>query len=278
MVRFGARCTLATVALAMLSGGTASAQVFGTFSWQMQNYCNVVTLTITQIPAGYTINGFDDQCGGPKRASVAGMALINPDGTVGLDFTVVAAPDGTGSHVSASVSPGTGSGTWADSGGNTGTFVLAGAAAGLSPRPTATSTNWSRALPVAERFVLVLGGQAVLDNETGLTWERTPATATFNWYDTSYQCALKNLGNRQGWRPPSVYELLALAQKTGTPALPAGHPFTIGAAPLLFWTGTDYGSAGNRFLVDLGNGTFILQAAPSQSYRVWCVRAPGNGR
>ena len=34
---------------------------------------------------------------------------------------------------------------------------------------------WSQSLPAPERFQLVLGGAGVLDKETGLVWEQTPA-------------------------------------------------------------------------------------------------------
>jgi hypothetical protein len=133
------RFTLAMTCMTLLAASSASAQVFGTFSWQMQPYCNVVTLTITQIQAGYTVDGFDEQCGALKRASAVGMALINPDGTVGIDFTIVTAPGGKGVHVAAVVSPVTGSGSWTDSVGNSGTFVLAGAVPALPPRPLPAS-------------------------------------------------------------------------------------------------------------------------------------------
>jgi hypothetical protein len=129
------RFTIVAMCMTVLTASGASAQVFGTFRWQMQPFCNVVTMTITQVPSGFTLDGFDEQCGGVKRASSIGMALINPDGTVGLEFTIVAAPSGKAAHVSASINPGTGSGTWIDSVGNSGNFVLAGATPGLPARP-----------------------------------------------------------------------------------------------------------------------------------------------
>ena len=89
------RTSLVAAGMTLMLAASASAQVFGTFSWQMQPYCNIVTMTITQIPGGYTIDGNDNQCGvGGKLAGAAGMALLNPDGTVGLEFTIVTAPSG----------------------------------------------------------------------------------------------------------------------------------------------------------------------------------------
>ena len=135
----GLRTALVATGVTLMLASSASAQVFGTFNFQMQPYCNVVTMTITQIPTGYTLDGFDDQCASVKRASLVGMATVNPDGTVGVTFTIVTAPAGKGVHVSAVISPVTGSGTWTDSVANTGTFVLAGAVPGLPPRPLPTS-------------------------------------------------------------------------------------------------------------------------------------------
>lgn len=136
-MRDSCRLTLPLVLLALLlSGATpAVAQVFGTFPWQMQPYCNVVTLTLASTPAGFTLDGSDDQCGATNKGSVVGTATFNASGNVTLNFTVVAAPGGQPVHVSAVVSPGTGSGAWTDSAERTGTFAFFGASPGLPPRP-----------------------------------------------------------------------------------------------------------------------------------------------
>ena len=47
-----------------------------------------------------------------RKASAAGIGVFNPDGTVGLNFTIVSAPSGSAVHVSASVNPANGQGTW----------------------------------------------------------------------------------------------------------------------------------------------------------------------
>lgn len=126
--------------LVWLSAATsASAQVFGTFSWQMQPFCNVITLTLTQVPTGFTVDGTDNLCNvGGQRAGVTGMAHINPDGTVGMEFTIVTLPLARPVHVFASLNPGTGSGGWNDSQGNTGILALGQSNPGLQPRPAVT--------------------------------------------------------------------------------------------------------------------------------------------
>lgn len=126
--------------MAIAAGATsASAQVFGTFSWQMQPYCNTVTLTLTSVTGNFTLDGSDDQCGAAKKASATGIGVFNPDGTVGLNFTILNSPSGKAVHVSANVSPANGQGTWTDDSGRSGTFAFFGNTAGLPTRPVATS-------------------------------------------------------------------------------------------------------------------------------------------
>lgn len=116
-----------------------SAQVFGTFAWQMQPYCNVVTLTLTRTPAGFTLDGADDQCGATNRGSALGVATFNTAGSVTLNFTIVTPPGGRPVHVSAVVSPANGNGIWADSVGNSGTLAFSTSAPGLPERPFPSS-------------------------------------------------------------------------------------------------------------------------------------------
>ena len=125
-----------STAAVVLSPAGVYAQVFGTFTWQMQPHCNRVTLTLTTSPGGFTLSGSDDQCGAVSKASATGVALFNADGMVGLNFTIVTPPAGQAVHVSATVNPATGQGTWSDDVGNSGTFALGGNAAGLPVRPS----------------------------------------------------------------------------------------------------------------------------------------------
>ncbi|MGD9902133.1 MAG: hypothetical protein AB7U83_01590, partial [Vicinamibacterales bacterium] len=119
----------------------AAAQPLGTFRWQVRPFCNVVTVAVTQNGAIYRLEGTDDQCGnGADAASVTGTAFPNPDGTIGFGFTVVTTPGGRPLHVDAEITTATFSGTWRDSAGATGTFILTpGAGNGGSPRPLPSS-------------------------------------------------------------------------------------------------------------------------------------------
>ncbi len=122
------------------AAGTAEAQPLGTFRWQLQPYCNVLTLAVTQVGGAYRVEGRDDLCGAGKAASAIGTAYLNPDGTVGFGVTVVP-PQGPAVQVTASITLPALSGTWKDSDGHLGTFAFTpGAAAPGSPRPAFTPT------------------------------------------------------------------------------------------------------------------------------------------
>jgi hypothetical protein len=155
------RLQLALLTGAMLSASVvhdAGAQTLGTFRWQMQPYCNVVTVTVTQAGAVYRLEGTDDQCGaGQDRASVTGLAFQNPNGTIGFGLTIVTAPGGQPVHVDAEVSLATLSGSWRGTAGGPGPFVFTpGAPAPGSPRPAPTSPS---AIPTA--ITLDTGGSIV---------------------------------------------------------------------------------------------------------------------
>lgn len=132
----GLLVSAAVVAGLSASAWPAQAQVFGTFTWQLQPYCNRVSLTLTAMPWGFALAGTDDQCGAATRGAVTGAALFNPDGTVGAHFSIVTA-DATVAQVATRLDPGTGQGTWTDSRGQGGAFVLGSFTPGLPRRPGA---------------------------------------------------------------------------------------------------------------------------------------------
>lgn len=50
---------------------------------------------------------------------------------------------------------------------------------------TANIGPWGQILPATKRFKLVMGGAAVLDQKTGLVWEKSPSTTTKSWSSLS---------------------------------------------------------------------------------------------
>ena len=132
-------CGVAFLVLGVLLGGglatPATAQPLGSFTWQLQPFCNRVTVNVRQDGAVYTLDGFDDQCGAGQRAPLVGLATPNPDGTIGFGLNIVAS-GGKAVNVDARITLAGLGGTWTDNAGNTGTFAF-GASTGGSPRPPA---------------------------------------------------------------------------------------------------------------------------------------------
>ena len=115
----------------------ASAQPvpMGVFTWQLAPYCNVLSLTTSQDGAVYTFDGTDNQCGASTVATARGLAVINPNGTVGIGLTIVTSPGGLPVHVQGTIDMGSLGGPWTDDHGNSGTLVFAPAAPTGVPRP-----------------------------------------------------------------------------------------------------------------------------------------------
>ncbi|MCA1584921.1 MAG: hypothetical protein LC791_09170 [Acidobacteria bacterium] len=120
----------------------AEAQPLGTFRWQLQPFCNVVTLNVTQAGSIYTLDGYDDLCGASTRAAVVGTAFQNPNGTIGLGMTLVLTPGATPLNIQATITLANISGAWSDSAGNSGPFVFNPAIAPGSPRPASEALHW----------------------------------------------------------------------------------------------------------------------------------------
>jgi hypothetical protein len=122
--------------LAYAAPAAAQFSSLGTIQWQLQPYCNVVTVAVTQNGGVYTLDGFDDQCGTGARAPLVGVATPNPDGSVGFGMHLVTAPGGRGVQIEARVPLAGLTGPWTDSEGNSGTFAFDKRTGG-NPRPAA---------------------------------------------------------------------------------------------------------------------------------------------
>lgn len=153
----------------------------------------------------------------------------------------------------------------------------------VPPNPVAIcpTTAWDqKILPSARFMVLSLwGGAAVLDRETGLVWEKLPSPNNKKWEDARSYCNNLSVGNRMGWRLPTVQELTSLVDPSvsvsAQPKLPLGHPFS-NVQSNLYWSGiTDSLSTSLVWYVDFGNGRVAI--GPKSFYgSVWCVRG-GQG-
>jgi hypothetical protein len=155
---------------------------------------------------------------------------------------------------------------------------------------------WSRQINSPARFQVLgqFGGAAVLDLETGLVWERSPSVAKQPWSprnpDTAHiACDTKPVGNRLGWRVPTIQELGSLLDTTRSqPPLTTGHPFLLNAEQQTgqFWSATtaatDPDSPNSAWFADFGANNFpegiVLYGSGDKTTQrfVWCVRT-GSG-
>jgi hypothetical protein len=119
-----------------LAAPDVAAQSLGTFRWQLQPFCNVVTVAVVTTPAGFRLEGTDDQCGTATPASVLGTASLNVNGTVTIGLTIVSSPAGVSMPLSATLAPPTFNGSWRDGAGSSGAFTfITGAGTGGPKRP-----------------------------------------------------------------------------------------------------------------------------------------------
>lgn len=136
---------------------------------------------------------------------------------------------------------------------------------------------WSQALPAAQRFELVLGGAAVLDHETELVWEQSPSAIVRDWSSANLFCNRTPVGNRLGWRLPTVQELASLVDPTnpnGNPDLPPGHPFT-NVQSSAYWSATAL-DPDHVWFVGFNVGG-VGSAPKSLTLLYWCVRGGHGG-
>jgi hypothetical protein len=137
-----------------------------------------------------------------------------------------------------------------------------------------TAPTWDARIAGSTRFELVLGGQAALDRETGLVWERVPFASTMTWANARVFCYGRITGGRAGWRTPRVEELATLYDPaTG---LPSGHPFVVNLNPNT-WSATPTVDPGFSYSLNFHGGLGVTVGNTSNGGYVWCVRG-GEGR
>jgi hypothetical protein len=130
---------------------------------------------------------------------------------------------------------------------------------------------WSGLLPTTRRFTLVMNNLAVLDNETGLVWQRNLGSADVIDDAIILTCAGQNTGGRYGWRVPTIAELRSIIDPTRTnPALPLGHPFTVPVPTTTYWTVTRIGNF--KIHVSLNDGSIQQNNINGSMFKLWCVR------
>lgn len=164
--------------------------------------------------------------------------------------------------------------------------VLTGASRSSAQGPYYPLPAWDQKLPANTRFVRVFFqevcvnnrcaqlAQAILDQETGLVWERSPSSLVMNWRIAQGHCATAVHASRMGWRLPTVAELTSLLDPSvefGV-RLPPGHPFLNISGETHYWTATpDETFAAFHFTVDVDHPQ-VGSVSDSDGFFAWCVR------
>lgn len=127
----------------------------------------------------------------------------------------------------------------------------------------------------SSRFVCVLGDNAVLDQQTGLTWTRNANQGQDNWLN-ALSIALNGVVYfaQKGWRLPTPAELASLVEEGATnPSLPPGHPF-LGVQSGNYWTSRSYeGNSASAWVVSLQNSVVSVDSKLDSNF-IWLVRGP----
>ncbi len=162
--------------------------------------------------------------------------------------------------------------------------VLVGLADGGQAQPTLDRSSpsvvsWNRTLPTEARFIVLanFNSEAVLDQDTGLLWERSPSTARMDWKAARSSCLNKAIGGQRGWRLPSIVELTSLLDPSvqdSEAMLPAGHPFLNNPAGF-YWSASADGESSKAWHLHLSNG-HVHMTGKASAFKVWCVRGGGQ--
>ncbi len=128
----------------------------------------------------------------------------------------------------------------------------------------------------SSRFKCVMGGEAVQDKQTGLTWARNANLAGVRkpWQEAMEFCQDLVIGNRKGWRLPTKEELIILLDTSrSAPTLPDGHPFknvpSYGSTS--YWTSTTYeGDSSSAWIVSMSYGK-VIDSLKIFDSRIWPV-------
>lgn len=162
-----------------------------------------------------------------------------------------------------------------------GALALAAMLFAVTSAHAADLRSWDQKISQASKRFVVLsafGGEAVLDKETQLVWQRMPTDSQFTWIGAQSYCGGLTVSGRYGWRLPSYVEFMSLmdADSTSVDKLPLGHPFQ-GSFTWSFWSSTYYpGESDFALLIFPPNLTYSGFLTTLSGPHAWCVRGPGG--
>src|SRR5262245_57949973 len=164
----------------------------------------------------------------------------------------------------------------------TAVLVVLSVLVSVAPARAGAIPTWDKTLSGAGRFHVLsaFDDRAVLDKETGLVWERTLSPAAVPFSGAVFACATLSIGNRRGWRVPTVEELASVMDLSqATPPIAAGNPFeNLAADPdTFYWTTTPSPIVADAKLAWGFAGPGSVADAPlTVPLRRWCIRGGQN--
>ena len=138
----------------------------------------------------------------------------------------------------------------------------------------------------SSRFKCVIGGEAILDNQTGLVWARDAQILgkKVSWEEAVNYCESMDLGGKKGWRLPTRDELIALLDTSQSePALPEGHPFlkikdlatatgSGRSGGYQYWTSTIFEDDNERVWMVSFKAGYVMDSLKLLDLTIWPVR------
>jgi AAA ATPase containing von Willebrand factor type A (vWA) domain len=116
----------------------------------------------------------------------------------------------------------------------------------------------------------------VVDNNTGLTWEKSPSTDTYTWDNRDIHCNElnnSNYGGKSNWRVPNPLELLTIVNNsTSNPATNSNFTGMPTSDSTYLWTNNEYkGGTSNAYYFSPSYGWYWYDGTKTNTYKVLCV-------
>ena len=130
----------------------------------------------------------------------------------------------------------------------------------------------------AQSFTLktISDPKVVVDNNTGLTWEKSPSSDTYTWANRNTHCSElnnSNYGGKSNWRVPNPLELLTIVDNSRyAPAINLNYFTGIPTEDdSYFWTNNEYkGDTSGAYYFNPSSGESMFDIKTS-TYKVLCV-------
>lgn len=128
------------------------------------------------------------------------------------------------------------------------------------------ANNW---LYKYERFVLAHNGDVVIDQKTGLMWDRIGSEEEMNYQNAKEYAESLNLAGFDDWRLPTIEELFSIVDYTvDNPAISS----IFNCQSDLYWSSATYTpDTGNAWYVNFDNG-FVNSSTKLNTFYARCCR------